>query len=56
MAVRHVSGPQVLNPIDEVPWMETDHASRWSLNLIKLTGLAGRHAPAELPAPWLSRK
>ena len=52
MKPRHLEGPQVLAPLDEVSWMETNHASQWSLNLIELMGMVGAYAPAELPAAW----
>jgi hypothetical protein len=49
---QHLEGPSVLAPLDEVPWMETNHASQWSLNLIELLGMVGAHAPHELPDAW----
>lgn len=49
---RHLEGPAVLAPLDEVPWMETNHASQWSLNLIELLGMVADHAPHELPDAW----
>ena len=52
MAPRLVQGPRVLAPVDEVPWMETNHSSQWSLNMFALMGMAGDHAPATLPASW----
>ena len=54
MQVRRLQGPQVLAPLDEVSWMETNHASQWSLNLIELMGMVGAYAPDELPAAWRS--
>ena len=49
---RRLEGPAVLAPLDEVPWMETNHSSQWSLNLIELLGMVGAHAPHELPDAW----
>jgi hypothetical protein len=49
---QHLEGPAVLAPLDEVPWMETNHASQWSLNLIELLGMVGAYAPRELPDAW----
>jgi hypothetical protein len=54
MAPRLVEGPSVLAPVSEVPWMETNHSSQWSLNLIELMGMVSAHAPATLPAQWRS--
>jgi len=52
MAPQLVEGPTVLSPVNEVSWMETNHSSQWSLNLIELMGMVGAHAPATLPEPW----
>jgi hypothetical protein len=52
MQPRHVEGPAVLAPLYEVPWMETNHSSQWSLNLIELLGMVGAYAPHELPDAW----
>jgi hypothetical protein len=54
MAQRRLQGPAVLAPLDEVGWMETNHASQWSLNLIELMGMVGDHAPVALPQAWKS--
>jgi len=51
---RRLKGPDVLEPVEEVPWMETNHVSQWSLNLMELMGMVGAHAPSELPDPWRS--
>ena len=52
MQPRHQEGPAVLASLDEVPWMETNHSSQWSLNLIGLLGMVGAYAPPELPDSW----
>jgi hypothetical protein len=52
MTSQHLQGPQVLAAIDEVSWMETNHSSQWSLNLIELMGMVGAYAPTALPDPW----
>ena len=52
IAPQRVEGPAVLNPIDELPWLETNHASQWSLNLIENLELIGDHLPP-LDGPWL---
>lgn len=52
LAVQRVEGPAVLNPIDEVAALETNHSSQWSLNLIEVLALVGDHAPTELDAKW----
>jgi hypothetical protein len=40
-----VEGPDVLNPIDEVPMMSTNDTAQWCLNAIELLGLVGEYAP-----------
>jgi hypothetical protein len=52
MQPQHLEGLAVLAPLDEVPWMETNHASQWSLNLIELLGMVGAYAPRDLPGAW----
>jgi hypothetical protein len=52
MQPRHLEGPAVLASLDEVPWMETNHSSQWSLNLIELLAMVGAFAPRELPDAW----
>ena len=52
LAPQLVEGPTVLSPVNEVSWMETNHSSQWSLNLIELMGMVGAYAPATLPEPW----
>jgi hypothetical protein len=52
IAPQRVESPAVLNPIDELPWLETNHASQWSLNLIENLELIGDHLPP-LDGPWL---
>jgi len=49
---RRLQGPDVLEPVEEVPWMETNHTSQWSLNVIELMGMIGAYAPADLPQSW----
>jgi hypothetical protein len=41
----HVEGPEVLNPIDEVPRLSTNGSSQWSLNAIELLELVGDSLP-----------
>jgi hypothetical protein len=52
LAVKRIDGLAVLNPVDEVGGMETNHASQWSLNAIEVLALVGDYAPAELGAKW----
>jgi hypothetical protein len=42
---RHIEGPEVLNPIDEVPRLSTNGSSQWSLNAIELLELIGDYLP-----------
>ena len=37
----HVAGPDVLNPIDEAPWISTNDASQWGLAAIQNLALVG---------------
>ncbi|WP_181405113.1 Tat pathway signal sequence domain protein [Aestuariibacter sp. GS-14] len=37
----HVEGPNVLNPIDEAPWISTNDASQWGLAAIQNLALVG---------------
>ena len=43
---QRLEGPAVLNPIDDVPWMETNHTAQWCLNAIENLALIGDHLPA----------
>ena len=36
-------GPEVLNPIDEAPWVGTNDAAQWGLAAIQVSALAGKH-------------
>lgn len=40
-----LEGPTVLNPVDDVPWMETNHTAQWCLNAIENLALVGEHLP-----------
>ncbi len=51
IAPKRVEGPAVLNPVDELAWLETNHASQWSLNLIENLEFIGDHLPP-LDGPW----
>jgi hypothetical protein len=48
---QRVEGPAALNPVDELPWLETNHASQWSLNLIENLAMIGDQLP-ELGPAW----
>jgi hypothetical protein len=52
IAPQRVEGPAVLNPVDELGWLETNHASQWSLNLIENLEFIGDQLPP-LDGPWL---
>jgi hypothetical protein len=45
-----VTGPAVLEPIDEATWVSTNSAAQWGLAQIELLAWAGEYAPAALPA------
>jgi hypothetical protein len=46
LKVRRVQGPDVLNPIDEAPWVSTNGAAQWGLAAIELLAWAGDSAPS----------
>jgi hypothetical protein len=48
--MHRVEGPDILNPIDEVPRLSTNGAAQWSLNAIELLALIGDYLPADDPA------
>jgi hypothetical protein len=49
-ATRRVQGPDVLNPIDEAPFVSTNTTAQFSLTAIQVLELCKDHLPAELPA------
>jgi hypothetical protein len=44
-----VEPPEVLRPIDEIPFIGTNGTSQWSLNAIEVLALAGDQMPAQSP-------
>ncbi|HKX32689.1 MAG TPA: Tat pathway signal sequence domain protein, partial [Blastocatellia bacterium] len=44
---RHVTGPEVPSPFDEIPGISTNRIAQWSLNAIQLLELVGRELPEE---------
>jgi hypothetical protein len=38
---RHITGPAVLNPIDEVSWISTNTVAQWGLAAIECLAFAG---------------
>lgn len=48
---RAVSGPEVLNPIEEVPAMSTNSVAQSSLNMIELLQMCADQLPEEAPPP-----
>ena len=44
-----VEGPEVLNPIDELPRLSTNRTSQWCLNAIELLELIGEQMPEHNP-------
>jgi hypothetical protein len=49
---RNSPGAETLNPGDELPLGETNHAVQWSLNAIELLALVGDQIPDDPGAPW----
>jgi hypothetical protein len=41
----HVAGPDVLNPVDEVPWVSTNETAQWGLAAIQNLALIGDALP-----------
>jgi hypothetical protein len=41
----HVAGPDVLNPVDEVPWASTNETAQWGLAAIQNLALIGAALP-----------
>ena len=54
-ATRRVEGPNVLNPIDEAPFVSTNTTAQSSLTAIQVLELCKDHLPAELPPPATGR-
>ena len=50
--ITRVTGPAVLEPIDEIADVSTNQSAQWSLNLIELLALVGDAAPERLPDGW----
>ena len=56
-ATRHVDGPDVMNPIDEAPFVSTNTTAQSSLTAIEVLELCADRLPAELPpAPQGGRR
>ncbi len=47
LGTQRISGPAVLYPVDEAPWISTNDAAQWSLAAIQNLALIGAHLPAE---------
>jgi len=43
LSTTRYEGPEVLNPIDEAPWVGTNDAAQWGLAAIQVSALAGKH-------------
>ena len=41
LKVKRITGPAVLRPVDEAPWMSTNGAAQWGLAAIQCTALLG---------------
>lgn len=52
LAVEQIEGPHVLNPVDEVPWVNTNSTAQWSLNAIEILEMCAGQLPEELPENW----
>lgn len=47
LATKSITGPAVLNPIDEAAWISTNGAAQWGLAAIQCLALAGDRIPAK---------
>lgn len=45
LQTRRISGPAVLNPVDEAPWISTNDTAQWGLAAIQNLALIGEHLP-----------
>ncbi|MCU4675237.1 hypothetical protein N7931_06280, partial [Catenovulum sp. 2E275] len=43
LGLEHISGPNVLNPVDEATWVSTNGAAQWGLAAIQNLALIGEH-------------
>jgi len=50
LTLRHISGPAVLNPVDEGFGLSTNAASQWGLTAIENLALIGDHLSPDLPS------
>ena len=46
LATQLITGPAVLNPVEEAAWISTNGAAQWGLAAIQCLALAGEHLPA----------
>lgn len=51
-----VDGPNVLNPIEEVPGISTNSVAQSSLNMIELLQMCKDHLPVDVPPPQAGRR
>ncbi|WP_336963050.1 Tat pathway signal sequence domain protein [Sphingobium aquiterrae] len=51
-ATSRIAPPLVLEPVDEVVRVSTNHVAQWSLNVIEVLALAGDDIPNPLPGSW----
>ena len=43
LTTTHLEGPEVLNPIDEAPWVGTNDSAQWGLAAIQVSALVGKY-------------
>jgi hypothetical protein len=43
LSTTRFEGPDVLNPIEEAPWVGTNDAAQWGLAAIQVSALVGNH-------------
>ncbi len=43
LSTTHLEGPEVLNPVDEAPWVGTNDSAQWGLAAIQVSALVGKH-------------
>lgn len=47
--VKEIKGPDVLNPVEEAPFVSTNGTAQWSLSAIEILQMCNGHLPKEVP-------
>lgn len=52
LQIEQINGPEVLNPVDEAPRVNTNNTAQWSLNAIEILEMLSGQLPEEVPDEW----